>query len=76
MTEPSKKLHDDVIYYAYDRFVCSNTHCAGATALYTGKSLDGHRLRKIDQRDRDEWATYGLGPIRCECGHLTDGGAA
>lgn len=59
------------IYLMWDRFVCANGHCAGASALYTGVGIDGHRARRVVKADRDEWATYGLGPIRCECGALS-----
>ena len=34
---PTPVLHGGVIYVAYDRFVCSNIHCAGSTAVYSSR---------------------------------------
>lgn len=70
MTPTAAVLKDDTIYVAGDRFVCSSVSCAGSTAVASGRDLDGHRLREIDDRDVAEWATYGLGPIKCECGKV------
>ena len=65
------ELRSDTIYVAGDRFVCVETHCAGYTAKVSGRDIDGHSLRAVDPSDVSEWESYGLGPIRCECGHLT-----
>jgi hypothetical protein len=69
------KLEGGVVYVAFDRFVCSFVACAGNTALATGYSIDGHKLRKVDAQDLAEWATYDLGALKCECGRVTAGGA-
>jgi hypothetical protein len=66
-------LKDGTIYVAGDRFVCSHTGCAGATARATGRDIDGHRLRPVDARDIREWESYDLGPLACECGRVTAG---
>ncbi len=65
-------LRDDVIYNAWDRFVCSQPSCAGMTALLTGESIDGHKLQPVTQADMDEWNSYEDldGPLQCECGRL------
>ena len=67
-------LQDGVVYVAFDRFVCSSAGCAGTTALATGRDIDGHKLPPVDSRDIDEWAAYGLGPLKCECGRVVAGG--
>lgn len=61
-------LKPGTIYYdaALGEFLCDRD--AGTTALYTGKTIGGQKLRPIDARDVAEWATYGMGPITCTCG--------
>lgn len=71
MTAVQTTLRDGQVYVAGDRFVCSFTGCAGSTALATGRDIDGHRLRAVDARDIREWESYGLGPLKCECGRVT-----
>lgn len=63
-------LKDGAIYVAFDRFVCSSVMCAGSTAVATGRDIGGHRLREVDAADLAEWAGYGLGALRCECGRV------
>lgn len=67
-TELRPTLEAARIYLAFDRFVCGTTQCAGSTAVYTGRTIDGVKLTPITDRDVAEWATYGQGPLRCECG--------
>ena len=63
-------LYDGVIYVAHDRFVCSNVNCAGATALYTGRTVHGTLLEEIDGEDVVTWARITGGWLTCECGRL------
>ena len=62
-------LKPDKIYLTYDRFECSK--CTGMTALYTGVDINGFKLKPVRAQDVTEWAGYGLGPLKCECGRLT-----
>jgi hypothetical protein len=64
-------LRADTIYATFDRFVCAEPRCAGSTARASGRDIDGTKLRAVDAADVREWDSYGLGPLRCECGHLT-----
>lgn len=64
-------LDPGTVYLCGDRFVCGTSRCAGMTALYTGHGLNGEKVRPVDGRDVREWATYGLGPLVCECGAQT-----
>lgn len=66
----SNILTDGTVYVAGDRFVCSSISCAGSTAAASGVDIDGNRLRKVDEIDIAEWATYDLGPLHCECGKV------
>lgn len=59
------------MYLAYDRFVCARIDCAGTTAAYTGYTIGGHPVTPITDADIAEWVAHGLGPLVCECGHLT-----
>lgn len=63
-------LKPGVVYVAFDRFVCSSPSCAGSTARATGRTLDGQRLREVGEADLQEWASYDLGPLKCECGSV------
>lgn len=71
---PEPVLDDGVIYYAHDRFVC--TQCCGVTALYTGATIGGAPVLPIEPGDVVEWVladqeTGGkLGPLHCEGQHL------
>lgn len=56
------------LYLAHDRFVCAD--CAGITALHTGRTIGGAPLSQVTTSDVREWASYDLGPLRCEGGHL------
>lgn len=64
-------LKPDHIYVERDRFVCAEISCAGISGVMTGTSHEGHRLSLVRASDITEWATYDLGPLRCECGRLT-----
>lgn len=64
-------LEDGKVYAAGDRFVCATGRCAGMTALVTGETIDGDRVREVTAADVAEWATYDLGPLKCECGAVT-----
>lgn len=67
-TLPKPVLKPGRVYLAHDRFVCATSRCAGMTALYTGRTADGARVRMVDAQDVDEWAEYDMGPLTCECG--------
>lgn len=56
------------LYLAFDRFVCPE--CSGITALYTGYTIGGAKLSPLQTSDVSRWATYDLGPLRCEGQHL------
>lgn len=56
------------LYLACDRYVC--TECSGITALYTGYTLGGAKLSPLQASDVSRWATYDLGPLRCDGRHL------
>lgn len=64
-------LKPNTIYLAYQTFHCSKPSCAGSSALHTGVDITGYRLTPIIKEDVEEWETYGLGPLKCECGQLT-----
>lgn len=66
--KPTPVLRKGRLYLAYDQYVC--TECAGMTALYTGFTIGGAKLSPLRAADVAEWATYDLGPLRCEGGHL------
>src|SRR3546814_15286953 len=58
---PEPVLEAEVIYYAHDRFVC--TQCCGMTALYTGVTIGGAPVLPIEpgasseeRRVRQKWA--------------------
>src|SRR3546814_18323730 len=67
---PEHVLEAEVIYYAHDRFVC--TQCCGMTAIYTGVTIGGATVLQIEPGDADAWVlaeqeTGGkIGPLRCE----------
>jgi hypothetical protein len=62
-------LKSGTVYVARDRLVCIG--CAGYAAAMTGRDIDGHKLREVDEQDRVEWKSYDLGPLTCECGSVT-----
>lgn len=62
-------LAEGRVYLAHDRFVC--TKCAGSSALFTGVTIGGAPVTPVTEADKREWATYGLGPLTCECGSVT-----
>lgn len=64
----SPVLDSGVVYVCGAEFVCGTPRCAGSTATFTGRGLNGEKVRRVDARDVKEWATYGLGPIVCTCG--------
>lgn len=64
-------LQADAVYIAHDRTVYANSSCAGATALYTGRTIGGARLLRVSTADVSEWGTYNLGPLTCDCGAIT-----
>lgn len=66
--QPTPVLSPGVIYGAHDRYVCID--CAGMTATYTGYTIGGAPVEQITNGEVREWATYDLGPLRCEGGHL------
>lgn len=68
---PAPLLLSTAVYIAHDRNVCANVCCAGATALYTGVTIGGAALSRVTSADVREWASYDLGPLRCECGAVT-----
>ena len=73
---PEPKIKDGEMFLAYDRQVCANIGCCGASALYSGRTIGGARISKVRASDVREWQDYGteqgvdLGPMRCECGAL------
>lgn len=75
MTMVQSVLKPGTVYAAHDRFVCASTGCAGCTAAASGVDIGGARLRELDAQDIAEWASYDLGPLTCECGAVTAGGA-
>ncbi len=68
LTQQEPVLKAGRLYLAYDRVVCAR--CAGMTALYTGVTIGGAVVEPVRGTDVAEWATYDLGPLRCEGGHL------
>lgn len=66
--DPAPVLIAGRLYLAYDRWVCAE--CSGITALYTGFTLGGAKLSPLQASDVSRWATYDLGPLRCEGQHL------
>src|SRR3546814_17369025 len=77
---PEPVLEAEVIYYAHDRFVC--TQCSGITALYTGVTIGGAPVLPIEPRDVVAWViaeqeTGGtVGPLRCAGQHTHESGRA
>ena len=68
---PEPKIKPGEMFLAYDRTVCDNIGCAGASAIYSGRTIGGAKITKVRAADVREWADYGdLGPMRCECGTL------
>lgn len=63
-------LQDRTIYEAWDRFVCSSKHCAGAAIHTTGRTIDGHRVHPVTPAFLLEWSRYATGPLSCQCGRL------
>lgn len=64
-------LKPNMIYMGHQTFHCAKSSCAGSSALHTGVDINGYQLTPIIKEDVEEWETYGLGPLRCECGQLT-----
>ena len=59
-------LAPGVLYTARDRLVCAD--CAGNTALYTGRTSEGHPVRRWSEEDSAVWEEHGLGPYAwCDC---------
>lgn len=69
---PEPKIKPGEMFLAHDRTVCDNVGCAGATAIYTGRTIGGAKITKVRAVDVRDWADYAsdLGPMRCECGTL------
>jgi hypothetical protein len=76
-TLPKPKLREDVLYLIGDRFACASVQCAGYTALYTGRGINGEKSSPVTVADVAEWDGYDMGPLTCEGGHkaavLVDG---
>lgn len=68
-TKPRPVIAADVIYLAHDQFVC--IECAGTSATYTGRTINGVRLSKIGSMDVRHWESYDMGALTCECGRLS-----
>lgn len=71
-TEPKPKLKPGVIYYGDNgRRLCRHLHCAGVSALTTGRDLSGHRVVPAKYAETIAWhAEFGK-PLSCECGRTT-----
>ena len=61
------KLKSGVIYSADNgRLICA--HCAGMSALFTGRDLSGQRVYAMTQRDADDWMRVMNMDLKCELG--------
>lgn len=73
---PAPKLKAGIIYSSDNgRLIC--LHCAGQSALYTGRDLSGHKVAPMDQTDADNWMQVMGVTLACECGatkHLPSSG--
>lgn len=75
MSTAMRMLDEGTVYVSGDRFVCGTIACAGSSACFTGRGIDGQKVRAVDAQDVAEWATFPeMGPIKCECGAVTAGG--
>ena len=68
---PTAVLKPNTLYLAFDRYVCNSVHCAGSSALFTGRTIGGARVTRATAADVAEWESLDLGPMRCECGAIT-----
>jgi hypothetical protein len=76
--EPKPVLKPNAVYLA-DGGSTICLHCAGMSALYTGRDLSGQKVQRVDVRYVKEWARIvaensdGLlsGPLKCEGGCTT-----
>ncbi len=70
MPTPTAPLRDQMIYEAWDRFVCNRRHCSGATIHATGRTATGHPVHPVTTAFLLEWSRYATGPLTCQCGRL------
>lgn len=52
--DPKPVLKDDVLYFG-DNGRCFCGKHAGASARYSGRTISGHRVHRVNDRDREEW---------------------
>ncbi len=71
---PASVLAEGAVYWADNgRRIC--THCAGASARYTGRDLSGQPVERVTLDDVRAWPED-LGPMQCEMGCTTLTGIA
>lgn len=68
--EPKPKLDATTLYEGDNgRIFCGALACAGSAAHFTGRTIAGQRVRRIDARYVAAWPVSELGPVRCaSCG--------
>ncbi|TNU73176.1 hypothetical protein FH969_12690 [Miniimonas arenae] len=64
-------LDENVVYLAYDRWVCGRLDCAGWHAARTGRTTSGYRLTKVTGADVEAWMREFDEPLSCECGAIS-----
>lgn len=76
MSKPKPKLQAGVVYSADNgELIC--LHCAGASALYSGRDRSGHAVTAQSQADADNWKRVFGFDMTCEAGctkHLATAG--
>lgn len=57
--------------YSADNGMLICIHCAGQSALYTGRDISGQRIHKNTAADAAAWQEVIGRPLTCECGKTT-----
>lgn len=63
---PKPVLRTDRLYFAGDHTLCH--HCAGTTALHTGRDLYGRELTIVTNGDTTDFQHLAGYPLTCDCG--------
>lgn len=75
LSEPTPKLRAGMVYSGDNgERIC--IHCAGASALYTGRDLSGQKVDAFTEADAREWEKMLGKPLACEAGCTVYGKAS
>lgn len=64
---PSPKLSSSSLYFGENgRVHCGSLRCAGGSAHFSGRSIDGKKVSKITKVDNRYWLSEFGRPASCE----------